>query len=145
MVDIIKADLATRIHYSYKGKEVNFREMPQFLIEETENILQWIKENTSEEAKKIIIAVENGNIDLFKELINYSEEGKEEDLYTTIVVEEAIGIEAFLLLIITRRDVKQFILSLLGDVKTTRVVPIAVMLIDLLQNYEEASEIVKDF
>ena len=145
MIDIIKAKLATQIHYSYKDKEENFRGMPEFLAEETENILQWIKENTSEEARKLIIAAENDDVELFRELSDYLEESRAEDLYTTIIVEEAIGVELFLLLFLTRRDVKQFILSLLGDIKTTRVVPIAIMLIDLLQYYEESSELVKYF
>lgn len=149
MNDIIKAKLAIEIHHSYKSKEYNFRDIPQFLIEETENILQWIKENTSEEARKIIIAVENDNNDLFEELIEYpeslKEETKAEELYTTIILEETIRIELFVFLLITRKDVKQFILSLIGDIKTTKVVPIAIMLIALLQHYEEASELIKDF
>lgn len=147
MMDILKAKLATEVHYSYKDKEDNyFREMPQFLTEETENILQWIKENTSEEVRNLIITVENDNSDMFKELILESEEKtKAEDLYTTIIVEETIEPELIVFLLLTRRDVKQFILSLLGDIKSSKVLPIAIMLIDLLQNYEEASEIVKDF
>ena len=145
MKDIIKANLATKIHRSYRDKKDDFREISQFLAEETENIYQWIKENTSEEARNIITAVENDDVELFKKLVDSSEEvSTAEDLYTSIVLEEAIGIEVFLLLFITRRNVKQFILSLLGDIKTTKVVPIAIMLIDLLQNYEEASELVKD-
>lgn len=150
MKDKLKAKLATQIHYSYKDKEDNFREMPQFLTEETEDILQWIKENTSEEARKLIISVENGDdVETVRKLSNYleklEEEIRAEDLYTTIVVGESLEPELFLLLLLTRKDVKQFILSLLGDIKSSKVLPIAIMLIDLLQYYEESSELVKDF
>ena len=86
---------------------------------------------------------------MFEELLNYPKELKAEDtseeLYTTLVIEENIQPDLFLFLLITRKDIKQFILSLLGDLKTTRVVPIAIMLLDLLQYYEESSELVKDF
>lgn len=144
MKDILKAKLATQIHYSYKDKEDNFREMPQFLTEETENILQWIKENTSEEVRNLIIAVEYDKFDVFKELMG-TIESQEEDTYTSIIVEESLEPELFLLLLLTRRDVKQFILSLLGDIKSSKVLPIAIMLIDLLHHYEESSELVKNF
>lgn len=149
MIDMIKAELATKIHYSYKNKEKNFRELPQYLIEETENILQWIKENTSEEARAIIAAVENDDDDLFKKLINPPQSLEDikspEELLTQIVLEDSIGPELFLLLLLTRRDIKQFILSLVGDLNNTKVVPLVITLLTLLQKYEEASEFVKDF
>lgn len=148
MIDIIKAKLTVDTHLSYKDDE-NFKELPEFLTEETEKLLQWIKENTSEEAKRIIIARENEDIELFKQLADpmksLEEKNKPDELLVQIIIENAINPELFLMLLITRSDVKQFILSLVGDIKSVKVVPIAVMLIELLKSYEKTSEMIKDF
>ena len=148
MIDFIKAKLATDTHNSYK-KEENFKQLPEFVTEETEKLLQWIKENTSEEAKRIIIAGENEDPELFKQLTaplkTLKEKNRPDELFAQITIEDAINPEIFLMLLITRSDVKQFILSLVGDIKSVKVIPIAIMLIELLKSYEESSEMVKGF